>query len=504
MHDLLPLPYTEEALAHVVERVRRVQDALGRRIVLENVSSYLTFCDSALSEWEFLAAVAERADCGILLDVNNVFVSAFNHGFDAGDYLAGVPVERVVQFHLAGHSDHGTHLLDTHDHPVRDEVWALYATAVRRFGALPTLIEWDDRIPPFDRLHAEARRAAAVAAAAAAVMPTLHEAQRLLWQLIAAPEGVAAALAATPTAAARWRAALAAHRARRRRGSTPSQRLDIYANMYFFRVLDVLKEHYPATRALLGDVGFHNLITDYLLRHPPTHFSIREAGRHLPELLAQHACWPAHPCAADLARFERALNDAFDAADAPALTAAALAARRRRRLAGAALHAAPVAAAARLRLAGARLRAAVERGEPAADPAPQATRLCVWRQDAHRLPSPARPGRVRRPARRGARRDLRRRLRGRGRAAARGEARAAGGARRWPAGSPTVGSPTCRVTSTAHPRRHTDVAVGALQPCPAFRPAHSDPTAPKRLQMPGEKLTLTFFLRRSVGLAQTT
>jgi uncharacterized protein (UPF0276 family) len=166
VHDLLPLPYSEEALAHVVERVGRVQDALGRRIALENVSSYLTFCDSVLREWEFLAAVAERADCGILLDVNNVFVSAFNHGFDAQTYLAGVPVERVVQFHLAGHSDHGTHLLDTHDHPVCEAVWSLYAAAVRRFGALATLIEWDDRIPPFDALQAEAQRAAAVASAA--------------------------------------------------------------------------------------------------------------------------------------------------------------------------------------------------------------------------------------------------------------------------------------------------------------------------------------------------
>jgi uncharacterized protein (UPF0276 family) len=164
VHDLLPLPYSEEALGHVADRVASVQDLLGRRIALENVSSYLTFGESALTEWEFLAALAERADCAILLDVNNVFVSAFNHGFDAAQYLAGVPVDRVVQFHLAGHSDHGTHLLDSHDHPVREEVWALYAAAVRRFGALPTLIEWDDQIPEFDRLHAEARRAAAVAA----------------------------------------------------------------------------------------------------------------------------------------------------------------------------------------------------------------------------------------------------------------------------------------------------------------------------------------------------
>ncbi|MGH7785314.1 MAG: MNIO family bufferin maturase [Candidatus Binatia bacterium] len=163
LHDLLPLPYTEEALAHVVERVRQVQDALNRRIVLENVSSYMSFCDSTLSEWEFVTAVAEQADCALLLDVNNVFVSAVNHGFDPAAYLAAIPVGRVAQFHLAGHSDHGTHLLDTHDHPVRDDVWRLFAAAVQRFGVVATLIEWDDHIPPFPRLLAEAERARAVA-----------------------------------------------------------------------------------------------------------------------------------------------------------------------------------------------------------------------------------------------------------------------------------------------------------------------------------------------------
>lgn len=162
-HDLLPLPYTEEALEHVVRRVAQVQDALGRQIALENVSSYLTFCASALPEWSFLAAVAERADCGILLDVNNVYVSARNHGFDPLAYLAAMPRERVVQMHLAGHTDHGTHLLDTHDHPVCDAVWDLYRAAVQRLGPVSTLIEWDDRIPDFDILHAEALRARAIA-----------------------------------------------------------------------------------------------------------------------------------------------------------------------------------------------------------------------------------------------------------------------------------------------------------------------------------------------------
>ncbi|MGQ9364724.1 MNIO family bufferin maturase [Azospirillum sp. ST 5-10] len=166
LHDLYPLPHTEEAVAHVAERVARVQDALGRRILLENVSSYLDWRASAMPEWAFLAAVAERADCLILLDVNNVFVSAWNHGFDPQAYLAGVPAARVAQIHLAGHSDAGPLRIDTHDRPVIDPVWDLYAAAVRRFGAVPTMIERDDAIPPLEELVAELDRARSVAARA--------------------------------------------------------------------------------------------------------------------------------------------------------------------------------------------------------------------------------------------------------------------------------------------------------------------------------------------------
>jgi len=177
-HDLLPLPYTEEALAHVVNRVRQVQDCLGRHILLENASTYLEFQHSVLPEWEFLSAVAERADCGILLDVNNIFVSAFNHGFSAEAYVRAVPKERVHQFHLAGYSDKGRFLHDTHDHRVADAVWNLYALAVQRFGKISTLIEWDDRIPPFTDLHAEARRAQRITEAVldARTSPRTHSA----------------------------------------------------------------------------------------------------------------------------------------------------------------------------------------------------------------------------------------------------------------------------------------------------------------------------------------
>ncbi|HKZ07448.1 MAG TPA: DUF692 domain-containing protein [Methylomirabilota bacterium] len=163
-HDLLPLPYTEEALVHVVERIVAVQERLGRQILIENVSSYLTYAHSTLTEWEFLAAMAERADCGLLLDVNNVYVSAANHGFSAEAYLAGLPADRVGQIHLAGHTDMGTYLFDTHDGPVIEAVWDLYREAVRRFGRVSTLVEWDDRIPELEVVCAEAERARTVEA----------------------------------------------------------------------------------------------------------------------------------------------------------------------------------------------------------------------------------------------------------------------------------------------------------------------------------------------------
>jgi len=167
-HDLLPLPYTEEALAHVVERVRTVQDILGRRILLENVSSYVAFCDSALSEWGFLAEIAARADCLILLDVNNIYVSSVNHEFDPLEYLNAIPAERVQQIHLAGHENHGDYLVDTHDQPVPDAVWSLYAEALKRFGTVPTMIERDANIPPLAELEAELRIARRLAERAVA------------------------------------------------------------------------------------------------------------------------------------------------------------------------------------------------------------------------------------------------------------------------------------------------------------------------------------------------
>ena len=165
-HELLPMPLTEGALRHVVRRVRTAQDVLGRQLVLENPSSYVEFAGSTMPEWEFLARLAEDADCGLLLDVNNVYVSSVNHEFDPEEYLRALPHHRVVQMHLAGHTDHGTHVIDTHDAPVADPVWELYRLAVRLTGGAPTLLEWDDRLPEFGVLEAELAKARWVAAQA--------------------------------------------------------------------------------------------------------------------------------------------------------------------------------------------------------------------------------------------------------------------------------------------------------------------------------------------------
>lgn len=171
LHDLLPLPFTEESLQHVAARVRQVQEVLERPLVLENVSSYLRSADDQFSEWQFLAALCELTGCELLLDVNNVYVSARNHGFEPWDFIAGLPAQRIRQLHLAGHSDYGSYLIDTHDQPVGDPVWQLYQRTLRHLGPVATLLERDDHYPPLADLLVELARARAYAAAALAGEP---------------------------------------------------------------------------------------------------------------------------------------------------------------------------------------------------------------------------------------------------------------------------------------------------------------------------------------------
>jgi uncharacterized protein len=158
-HDLLPIPYTFEAVGITSENIRRVQDYLEIPVAVENVSSYAEFYESEMTEWEFLSEVVEAADCGILLDVNNIYVSSQNHSFDPYDYVNSIQPERVAQIHIAGHSKFEKYILDTHDHPVLDPVWQLYARAIERFGRTATLLEWDDNIPSFGEVHGEALKA---------------------------------------------------------------------------------------------------------------------------------------------------------------------------------------------------------------------------------------------------------------------------------------------------------------------------------------------------------
>lgn len=158
LHDLLPLPYTDETIQHVANRILQIQDFLGRRLVIENLSSYIQ-SDTGMSEWEFIGAVCQQADCDLLLDINNIFVSSHNHGFDPLDYLHGIPAQRVRQIHLAGHSQHENYLIDTHDQPVCDEVWQLYQQAIHHLGFIPTMIERDGNIPLLPELLAEVNHA---------------------------------------------------------------------------------------------------------------------------------------------------------------------------------------------------------------------------------------------------------------------------------------------------------------------------------------------------------
>ena len=315
-HDLLPVPLTHEALAHVVERVGRVQDFLGRRLTLENVSSYLTFEQSELTEWDFLAEVSRRSGCGLLLDVNNVFVSSRNHGFDPDAYLEGLPREAVTQFHLAGHQLRPDIIIDTHDGPVSDEVWSLYARAVARFGAVPTLIEWDDRVPELDVLLQEAERARARAREVAAaprgasvarvedvprVTDSLAKTQAVLFEAICAPVPISEEAA----------------RLVRPHGSLDGKaRLELYADMYWLRLRDTLRELFPATVTLVGVEHFDGLVADFLKGHGSTHFSLDRVA----EAFAGSLEGPV----AALAALEHARTEAFVAPDAEVVAFEAL------------------------------------------------------------------------------------------------------------------------------------------------------------------------------------
>ncbi|MBI2801554.1 MAG: DUF692 family protein [Gammaproteobacteria bacterium] len=317
LHDLMPLPYDEATLRHVIERVTRVQDYLGRQILLENVSSYLGYAHSTMTEWEFLRAIAIDADCLILLDINNIFVSARNHDFDAMTYLNALPIERVRQLHLAGHHDHGDYIVDTHDAAIIDPVWALYRAAVRRLGSVATMIERDDDMPPLAELVAELEVARHHAATAS------EDDDDVGWKPI--PDQIRRTVRGP--ALATLQQDLQAHVLNPRHAipasiaETPrvnrAHRVKIYTSGYRRRLIEALATDFPALNALLGTEGFAEVANDYLQAYPSRHFSLRWFGAHLSEFLENAAAHHAWPLIAQMARFEWALGETFDAADAP-------------------------------------------------------------------------------------------------------------------------------------------------------------------------------------------
>ena len=327
LHDLYPLPYTDEAARHVIEQIRRAQDILQRRLVLENVSSYIDFKHNAASEWQFLAHIAQAADCLLLVDVNNIYVSSVNHGFDPMTYLRALPAQRVQQMHLAGHSDNGGYIIDTHDHPVAQAVWDLYAQACRLYGSVATMIERDDDIPALDVLLDElaiARRMADEvaqevlpvepatsvslfaeedAAADKPQAPPLLQLQRSLASYILDRP----ATDAPPVSA--W--------IRTPPGVDAGQRLGIYHNAYRARLAEVLAESFEKTFLYMGAELFERDARAFAVSHPPAVRNLAHYGVDFVAYLA--TLYPDNPELRELAQLDWDLRTAFDAADAPAL-----------------------------------------------------------------------------------------------------------------------------------------------------------------------------------------
>jgi uncharacterized protein (UPF0276 family) len=276
-HDLLPVPYTEASLKHTVERIKKVQDYLGRRILMENPSTYMEFKQSTISEWEFIARMAEEADCGLLLDANNIYVSCYNHRTDTKAYIDAIPMDRVVQIHLAGHDNKGTHIIDTHGGEVIEAVWNIYRYIIAKTGDVATMVEWDDNIPAFEVVLAEVEKARAFARSKQSPNQLPDFSQPM-------PEDGVAARKATFNAmmdgfqdvilTADMQKAKPAEWVRPKKDFPAESQLGVYVDGYRFRLFDVVDEDYPALRQYLGDETMNALLDAYIESHPPTHFNL--------------------------------------------------------------------------------------------------------------------------------------------------------------------------------------------------------------------------------------
>lgn len=316
-HDLLPVPYTEEALDHIVARIRQVQDYLGMPIALENPSTYLEFSHSEMPEAEFIARMAQESGCNLLLDVNNVYVTCYNHRLDPKTYLDTLPMDRVIQVHLSGHSNKGTHIIDTHDDHVIDEVWDLYRYVVHKAGRVPnTMVEWDDHIPEFPVLMAELDKAR-IAAVDTPALPALAQAQLPQQsnhrpQLAESQQRMQHAIlqgAAFDSQPSQW--------IRAKLDFSPADQLAVYSNAYRYRLYDVTAEDYPVLKSYLGADRFHTLLWDFVNHETPDHYNIARYARKLPAFVRQQL--PEDGFAQELCLLETLIEQLTDPAETPVL-----------------------------------------------------------------------------------------------------------------------------------------------------------------------------------------
>ncbi len=318
-HDLLPVPYTEEALKHIVSRIKQVQDFLERPIVLENPSTYLEFTCSTMSEWEFIARMAEESGCGLLLDVNNIYVSCYNHRWDPKTYIDALPLHRVAQIHLAGHTNKGTHIIDTHDDYVIDEVWALYRYVISKSGPISTMVEWDDKIPDFAVVLAEVEKARKWAAAGDGPVPiptfksfrdNIRPSERLT-PLSEEMEDMQNAILEGDGDIMH-----PDERIVPKPDFSPQEQIQSYINGYRYRLFDIVAMDYGALKHTLPPEQFNALIDGFIEATPSTHFNIARYNKKFPEYVKQHA----DPFAYELSVLETELTQLADAEETRALT----------------------------------------------------------------------------------------------------------------------------------------------------------------------------------------
>lgn len=319
-HDLLPVPYTQKMLDHISDRIKQVQDYMGRPLILENPSTYLEFKDSEVSEWDFLRELVEGSDCGLLLDVNNVYVSCFNHKWDEKNYIDSIPAERVVQIHLAGHENNGTHIIDTHEGPIIDPVWALYQYTVSKIGNVSTMVEWDTDTPDFEIVAAEVKKARELANKSDLLndlpshfMQSDNDNEILKREIEEVYEPIHSAIIKGDSEVADPESWIP-----KKENFTPSEQLDVYVSGYRKRLHEVLSGDLEVTRFYLGDKKTDKLIFDYIEETPSHNFNLAHYIKKLPEFAFKKDYLDEF--AKELVRLETAITTIFDWEETPALT----------------------------------------------------------------------------------------------------------------------------------------------------------------------------------------